>query len=493
MNNSHPLKDVIEASNVSQAKIAREAGVSGSLLNIWLNHLDFPATCRTDKSREQWTWKIIHACQALKLPLQKPLTQYLVDCEGSEKLPRAYWYVKETGLRNGQLASLLGVLRQQNVWAYLHGHHPLKRRSTEFACFRAELPKFLTGRYPGINIDWEYLFTRISHEDYLGEREKLNYQEGNKVLTFKARKYYGFYNGTPGKPVDPFRTADGVTPEKAYISDWMKSEILEPTVEALQELSLVIVSGATGAGKTTLKSVVMDLLSRVPLSSRSEFFEVDELAEMPRIPEKDQKYKFIKIPELVAENLRGANILSVVVNSTGKEIGASLPLNEKENRFLKTIYEMEQTPVLIVDEANRRPKETLRNIKSLFELDRGTEQEDERFMSVLVLGQHGGSMSEIATSEMLREVKNRAVNNDLKDYSPREIEEYIAHRLSLVGKKTEEVFGVDALARIIERALRRGAVPTEINKVCTDALVEKFKIDPDPKQKKVEAAHVIGA
>jgi general secretion pathway protein A len=140
-------------------------------------------------------------------------------------------------------------------------------------------------------------------------------------------------------------------------------------------------------------------------------------------------------------------------------------------------YNQGHTVVLIIDEAQNLPIETLENLRMLSNL----ETNEDKLIQMVLVGQP--EFEEKLNLKELRQLNQRIVlRARITPLSTKESVAYIQHRLSKAGHKDIDLFSKSALKHIIKHA--RG-VPRILNILCGNALVTGFAY-----QEKQISAHI---
>ena len=134
--------------------------------------------------------------------------------------------------------------------------------------------------------------------------------------------------------------------------------------------------------------------------------------------------------------------------------------------FLIDEYKQGHTVVLLIDEAQNLPIETLENLRILSNL----EKPKDKLIQIVLVGQP--EFAEKLKLKELRQLNQRIVLRvDIKPFSRLESLAYIRHRLDKAGQKDNTIFTKSALRHIIRHA--RG-IPRILNILCGNALVTGF-------------------
>lgn len=127
-------------------------------------------------------------------------------------------------------------------------------------------------------------------------------------------------------------------------------------------------------------------------------------------------------------------------------------------------YSAEGKPVvLIIDEAQSMPVETMEALRLLTNL----ETESEKLLQVVLFGQP--ELDQLLSQDDLRQLQQRITfQHQLLPLSPRDIEHYISHRMILAGYSGERLFDPAAVAQLCKAS--RG-IPRLVNILCHKALM----------------------
>jgi len=135
-------------------------------------------------------------------------------------------------------------------------------------------------------------------------------------------------------------------------------------------------------------------------------------------------------------------------------------------------YQNGRNVVLVVDEAQNMPVETLEQLRVLSNLETATD----KLLQIVLVGQP--EFADALSRRELRQLRQRiAVRCTLSPLSRRESEEYIEHRLNRAGSTSSSVFTRGALCQIVHHA---EGVPRTLNIVCDNALVTGFGYRRNP-------------
>lgn len=142
-------------------------------------------------------------------------------------------------------------------------------------------------------------------------------------------------------------------------------------------------------------------------------------------------------------------------------------------RELIHLYEEKRQVVLVIDEAQRLPEDTLENLRLLTNL----ETSDAKLLQIVLVGQP--ELEEILAQGHLRQLEQRIVlKARLDSLTPEESLRYMRHRLTLAGADDpEKIMSAATLRAIVD--LTQG-VPRRMNILANRALIDAFGANEKP-------------
>jgi general secretion pathway protein A len=209
---------------------------------------------------------------------------------------------------------------------------------------------------------------------------------------------------------------------------------------------LLLLTGETGTGKTTLCRAVIDALGHRTFSA---------LVLNP----------YMAGPEVLRVILRDFGLVSRDEIRRGSLTRADAPhLLDTLEGFLRSLVPLDARAVVIVDEAQSLSPEALDQVRMLG----AYEENGQRLLQIVLCGQPGllNTLKTDALRALNERITRRAGLNPL--LAP-EVEAYVRHRLSVAGAETATVFAPEALGLVAEYS--RG-LPRRINVLCDRALDE---------------------
>lgn len=142
-------------------------------------------------------------------------------------------------------------------------------------------------------------------------------------------------------------------------------------------------------------------------------------------------------------------------------------------------YKQDRNVVLVIDEAQNMPVDTLENLRMLSNL----ETSKDKLIQIILVGQP--EFEKILDLKELRQLRQRiAIRCEIKPLTLYESIEYITHRLRRAGQLETPIFSGPALKRIAKEAK---GIPRLINILCDNALITGFGY-----QKKLISRKIVG-
>lgn len=240
--------------------------------------------------------------------------------------------------------------------------------------------------------------------------------------------YYGFKE-------KPFTTLPD--PEFLYFSSKHEMAFTYLEYGLSSQAGFIVLTGEIGSGKTTLLNYLID-----KLDSRT-----------------------TSVAFIFTANLNPYDFLVAVAHEWGIEVTQTQKavLYDTINNFLLEQYTQRKRAILIVDEAQNLPFETLEEVRMLSNLNDAKKP----LLHIILSGQP--NLVHRLNNPKLEQLRQRiSVHYHLNPLDREETARYIEHRLRKAQAQDLTIFTEDAISRIYECS---GGIPRVINLICDLALV----------------------
>jgi general secretion pathway protein A len=240
-------------------------------------------------------------------------------------------------------------------------------------------------------------------------------------------------------------------PDFLYLSPSHKEALAAVIYGIEQRKGFVAITGAVGVGKTTILRSYLGKAER----------------------------KGLRIIYLFNSGLSFEGLLKTIFQELGvvTECSDLMGMVSKLYEVLVEEYRQGNTVVLIVDEAQNMPVETLESLRMISNL----ETSKDKLIQIVLAGQP--EFGEMLNLERLRQFKQRlAIRSTILPLTNGESLEYIKFRLRKACPDPSSVFTPQALQKIIRKA--RG-IPRVLNILCDNALITACGYQKRPVNKKI--------
>ncbi|NQU42459.1 AAA family ATPase, partial [bacterium] len=252
--------------------------------------------------------------------------------------------------------------------------------------------------------------------------------------------YLNFY----GMVKAPFH----ITPDPAflYFSDSHKEALASIIYAVDQRKGFVAITGEVGTGKTTIVRAYLEKCDRSRTNPIYVFNANLTFQELMRIMFQEMG--------IIPQSLEVADMV------------------QQFHRILIEDYKVGQNTVLIIDEAQNTPVETLENLRMLSNL----ETNQDKLIQIVLVGQP--ELNEKLNRPELRQLKQRiAVRSMIRPLTTKESQAYVEHRLAQVGAQRKDVFSTGAVQRM---ASHSGGAPRLLNILADNALISGYALQKRP-------------
>jgi general secretion pathway protein A len=257
--------------------------------------------------------------------------------------------------------------------------------------------------------------------------------------------YQSFYN----LATMPFHITPD--PKFLYLSPSHREALAAIVYGIEQKKGFIAVVGAVGVGKTTILRSYLQTAEK----------------------------KRLKIAYIFNARLTFSDLLKTVYRELGLAI-TSQDTSEMADRlyeFLIDEYQQGNTVVLVIDEAQNMPVDTLESLRMLSNFETPTD----KLIQIVLVGQT--EFADMLNSDRLRPLNQRlAIRSTILPLTGKESLEYIRFRLSKAGAPPDSVFAASSLKAIAATA---NGIPRVINVLCDNALITGFGYRQKPVTKKI--------
>jgi general secretion pathway protein A len=235
-------------------------------------------------------------------------------------------------------------------------------------------------------------------------------------------------------------------PKFLYLSSSHRAAYDELLTGLRRREGLLVLTGETGTGKTTLCHAVVNTLG-------------------PRTFAALILNPYMSDAEVLRVVLRDFGLVSRDEIRKGALAKADMPqLLDTLEAFLRSLLPLDSYAVLIIDEAQSLAPQVLDQVRMLG----GYEHDGQRLLQIVLCGQP--ALTNTLREESLRALNERVTRrNVLMPLPPAEVEAYIRHRLEIAGGTDRVNFQPGAVWMVAD--LSRG-LPRRVNLICDRALEE---------------------
>jgi MSHA biogenesis protein MshM len=265
----------------------------------------------------------------------------------------------------------------------------------------------------------------------------------------------------------------GLTPNTHFfLSAETHQQALDMLLWALKHKEgFIKVTGEVGTGKTLLCRKLLNALDQpfVTAYLPNPYFSAETL--------------YCLVAEELASHTENASLPS--------ERHTALPIVSGKQQHVLALQQIQQAliklakagkqVVLVIDEAQAMPEDTIEALRLLTNL----ETESEKLLQIVLFGQP--ELDSVLNKQHLRQLKQRITfQHHLKPLKRKDVEHYIAHRMILAGYHGGRLFEASAIS-LLCRASK--GIPRLINILCHKALMSAF----GEGQKVVRSRHMLAA
>jgi len=240
-------------------------------------------------------------------------------------------------------------------------------------------------------------------------------------------------------------------PEFLFLSPSHKQALGSVVYGVRNRKGFVVITGEVGVGKTTILRSYLEGVTK------------------PKT----------KVIYVFNSNVSFKGLLKIIYKELGlvARTGDVVEMLDDLYGVLMEEYKQGNTVLLIVDEAQNMPVETLENLRMLSNL----ETSKEKLLQIVLVGQ--SEFDEILDLYKLRQLKQRIViRSTIVPFSRKESLAYVKHRLAKAAMNGFPVFNKGALKRIVNEA---NGIPRNLNILCDNSLITGFGYKVSPVNTKI--------
>ncbi len=229
-------------------------------------------------------------------------------------------------------------------------------------------------------------------------------------------------------------------PEFLFLSPSHKQALGSIVYGVRNRKGFIVITGEVGVGKTTILRSYLEGVA---------------------------KHK-TKVIYIFNTNVSFKNLLKTIYKELGfdPKSGDIVEMLNDLYQILMEEYRQGNTVLLIADEAQNMPIETLENLRMLSNL----ETSNDKLLQIVLIGQY--EFEEILNLHELRQLKQRIVlRSTIVPLTQKESIAYIKHRLGKAAMNGAQVFTKGAVKRIVREAK---GIPRLLNILCDNALITGF-------------------
>lgn len=271
----------------------------------------------------------------------------------------------------------------------------------------------------------------------------------NETLTHAARDHFTL----PRSPfVDDIATLDDV------FSSTSTRRARAALMDAALNQGFVALVGESGSGKTTLRE---ELEERIRTERRPVTIIKPYVMEM-------------EVNDVKGKALKAGQVAEAIINTLapGETVRSSMQGRAKQvHDLLISSQNSGYANLLIIEEAHRLPKTTLRHLKSFMEMKNGLR----RLLGVVLIGQPELDATLSDKVADVREIVQRCERREMLPLDD-DLPAYITHKFSRVGVKPADIFTDDAFDAIRSRLVRipRGGNMQHAQSMCYPLVVNNL-------------------
>lgn len=273
----------------------------------------------------------------------------------------------------------------------------------------------------------------------------------NESLTHEARDHFGL-------PRSPF--VDDINSLEDVFVCASTRRARAALMDAALNQGFVALVGESGSGKSTLRE---ELEERIRIEQRPVVIITPYVTEADKGSRRGDGSRAKQIAEAIVHTMAPGDAPRQSAQGRSKQVH-DLLINSKRAGY---------SHLLIIEEAHKWPRDTLRSLKSFMEMKDGLQ----RLLGVALIGQ---TELDAILNDKLPEVREIVQRCERREMLPLDddLPAYLAHKFGRVGVKLAEILGDDACDAIRARLVRvpRGGTRAEAHSICHPLVVNNLVV-----------------
>lgn len=297
-----------------------------------------------------------------------------------------------------------------------------------------------------VDADLSQVFTQGEYKPMISRRI---------ALTDAECKYFGFEAEVEGKMtlIDPFKNAPATREEVYFPAEYRA--IYDRVLDAIKYRHFIAVLGPIGSGKTTLRAMVEDQISR------------------------DANLKVIWPEFFDQAKISAYEIARSILRECEAPVpGRAAALGKAVTKKLQSITQNGQRAAIAFDECHKMHKTTIRSLKNFHEMSSGGFQ---KYLGIVLFG--WPQFESMLMDPEFQEIYERLDVVEMPEFAGKLAAGYLEHRFKLIGLKAENYFDKEAIDYIAQNA----DTPLQLGNLANKALRISMK---DFGEKKVLGAAI---
>lgn len=273
----------------------------------------------------------------------------------------------------------------------------------------------------------------------------------NETLTHEARDHFGL-------PRSPF--VDDINTLADVFASASTRRARAALMDAALNQGFVALVGESGSGKTTLRE---ELEERIRIEQRPVVVIKPYVVEMEVSDQRGKMMKSGQIAEAIVHTLAPGAVVRSSTQARARQV----------HELLTSSQTAGYANLLVIEEAHRMPKSTLRHLKSFMEMKHGMR----RLLGVVLIGQPELDATLSDKVSDVREIVQRCERREMLPLDD-DLPAYLEHKFARAGVRAADVLADDAADAIRARLFRvpRGGMGSDGFSICYPLVVNNLMV-----------------